>query len=53
MIKNIITLLSLNDYKGETDLIDVAKGKYKLPYTFREVFNQFKRQLAWLNKRRQ
>ena len=48
MIKNILTLLSQSDFKGESELIDIAKGKYKKPSSIKEVYKQFKRELAWL-----
>ena len=36
MIKNILDLLSLNDYFGETEVIEIAKGKYEAPTNFKE-----------------
>jgi hypothetical protein len=36
MLKLILELLPLAP-KGESDLIDKAKGKYKLPETFKEL----------------
>jgi hypothetical protein len=43
MIKNIIDLLAMDDYYGQTRVIDTAKGKYKIPYTWGEVKKQLKR----------
>lgn len=48
MIKNIFSLLKQSEYKGESKLIDIAKGKYKKPSNIKEVYKQFKRELAWL-----
>ena len=48
MIKDIFELLKLRDYYGDSELIDLAKGKYKIPDTFIEAYKQFKRDLAWL-----
>tara|TARA_R110000782_G_scaffold170876_1_gene262602 strand:- start:4 stop:147 length:144 start_codon:yes stop_codon:yes gene_type:complete len=45
MIKNIIELLSV--VEGETELIRIAKGKYKLAETFSEGFKQTKEQKRW------
>ena len=47
MIKNIFSLLRLREYQGDSELIDVAKGKYKIPATFIEAYKQFRRELAW------
>lgn len=47
MIKEIFKLIKLNDYYGDSDVIDVAKGKYKIPTTVVEAYKQFRRDLAW------
>ena len=43
MIKNILDLLSLNDYFGGTEVIEIAKGKYELKDSIKEAFKQGKR----------
>lgn len=43
MIKNIIDLLSFDDFHNESELIDIAKGKYQIPTTWKEVRNMIKR----------
>ena len=43
MIKNIIDLLVINEYYGVTRSIDTAKGKYKIPYTWKQAGKQLKR----------
>lgn len=43
MIKNIIDLLNYDDFHNESELIDIAKGKYAIPQTWDEVKNLFKR----------
>lgn len=48
MIKSIINLLP--HLKGETENIQIAQGKYKLPTTFREGFKKLKREIQWLKK---
>jgi len=46
MLKNIIDLLQLTEI-GKSELIDIAKGKNKLPSNF----NELKKQIKWqLNK---
>lgn len=51
MIVDIIEMLKQADYKGESELIDIAKGKHKKPGNIKEVYKQFKRELAWLSKK--
>lgn len=43
MIKNIIAMLQLDDFYGESELIDIAKGKYKLHTSLRKAIKQLKR----------
>lgn len=43
MIKNIIDLLAMDDYYGVSHEIDIAKGKYKTPTTFKEFWRMVKR----------
>jgi hypothetical protein len=43
MIKNTIDLLVLGDYYGETELIDIAKGKWETPTTWKGFFKWIKR----------
>lgn len=50
MIDNIITLLNSNDFYGESELIEIAKGKYKLPKTIKEKSKQRKREKLWLKR---
>jgi|TARA_R100001463_G_scaffold16721_4_gene43225 hypothetical protein len=45
MIKNILELLKVVD--GETELIRIAQGKYKLPESFKETYKQIKREIKW------
>ena len=47
MIDNILTLLSLDDWHCESEFIDIAKGKYKAPLTFKEMWKQSKRKALW------
>jgi len=43
MIKNILELLPL--VNGGTELIEIAKGKYKYPESIKEAYMQFKKEL--------
>ena len=49
MIQNIITMLQLDDFYGNTETIDIAKGKYKLQTSLKKAIKQSKRELT--NKR--
>ena len=52
MIKHILNLLALDEFYGQGELIEIAKGKYQRPTTFKQGFKQLKRQLKW-QKRKQ
>ena len=43
MIEKILELLSLDNYYGKSELIEFAKGKYKIPTTMKERYEQNKR----------
>lgn len=45
MIKQILDVLPY--LKGETEYIRIAKGKYKLPNTFKEAFKKIKKESKW------
>lgn len=44
MIKQIIDLLNILPHYGQSDIIEIAKGKNELPKTFTMAFEQIKRQ---------
>lgn len=48
MIKEILNLLMLENHYGQSETIEIAKGKYEFPNTWRKGFNQIKRQ--WKRK---
>tara|TARA_R100000734_G_scaffold2070_7_gene2174 strand:- start:7904 stop:8050 length:147 start_codon:yes stop_codon:yes gene_type:complete len=48
MIQNILDLLAITEAKTEN--IKIAKGKYKLPMTLNEAYNQIKKEIKWLKK---
>ena len=44
MIKNILDLLALQEHYGQSENIEIAKGKYKLITTWRQGFEKIKRE---------
>ena len=48
MIDKILELLNSSEHYGQSELIEIAKGKYKLPMTFKEAKQQHKRNRKWL-----
>ncbi len=48
MIELIIDMLVIDDFRGKSKYIDTAKGINKLPTTFKEGWQQYKRKRAWL-----
>lgn len=48
MIKNILTLLFANEHYNQSELIEIAKGKYELPQTLNSFKNKIKR--IWKTK---
>jgi len=47
MIGKILELLSHDEWIGHSHIIDVAKGKYKIPKTIKEKREQVKREKVW------
>jgi len=45
MIKNILEMLSITEYYGESELIEIAKGKYAMPKSVKQVFEQTRREV--------
>lgn len=43
MIREIVEFLNLDDFYGESENIDIAKGKYKVPMGLKEAWKQRKR----------
>jgi len=43
MIKNVLDLLNLYPYYGVSKKIDIAKGRYELPSTWKGVWELIKR----------
>jgi hypothetical protein len=42
-MKELIELLNMNEYYGVSENIDFAKGKYQLPYTWKDAWSKIKR----------
>ena len=38
-------LLNISEFYGESELIEVAKGKHKLPETLKESYKLYKREI--------
>lgn len=51
MIELIIELLQISDFYGESERIDIAKGKNKLEYKLTDIYKQGKRKLKWQLKK--
>ena len=47
---NIFNILNADEFYGESELIEIAKGKYEYPNTWKKITNRFKRQLRWLKR---
>jgi hypothetical protein len=43
MIKDIIDLLTIEEYYGVSKTIDIAKGKYEYPATWKGLWKNIKR----------
>lgn len=51
MIKEVLDLLEIMKHTdGETENIRIAKGRDKLPETFKEAWEQFKKESRWRKK---
>jgi hypothetical protein len=44
MIKNILDLLALDEFYGQSENIEIAKGKFELIDSWKKAFKQLKRQ---------
>ena len=47
MIEQILQMLQISEFKGESELIDIAKGKHKIQHTLKGIAKQKKREKAW------
>jgi uncharacterized protein YegP (UPF0339 family) len=51
MIQHIITMLQLDDFYGNSETIDIAKGKYKLQTSLKKAIKQLKRNTNGRNEK--
>ncbi len=47
MIKHILDLLMANEHYNISEEIEIAKGKYALPTSYKNGFKQIKRIAKW------
>lgn len=47
LIQNVLALLKIDDFYNESELIDIAKGKYQLPRSYKGFKNTVKRRLKY------
>lgn len=47
MIELILRLLAVDEYYNRSEVIEIAKGKYKLPMSIKEGMRQLKRKRKW------
>ena len=40
---NIFQILQVSEFYGQDEVIDIAKGKYEYPNTWKKIINKFKR----------
>lgn len=50
MIKQIIELLAVSKFYGQSENIDIAKGKYKIETSISKMYEQKKRVVKLKNK---
>ena len=46
-----MAMLNGLDHYGQSEAIEIAKGKYELPKTFGNFFKQVKRELKWRRRK--
>ncbi len=47
MIEQILQMLQIADFAGESEAIDIAKGKHKIHTNFKDIKKQIKRAKSW------
>jgi hypothetical protein len=47
MMKEVINLLMTQEYYNQSELIEIAKGKYEIPTTLKKGIKQIKRISRW------
>lgn len=51
MIPLIFEMLHLTEHYGQSQAIEIAKGKNELPENWKQTINQLKREKAWQKKK--
>lgn len=51
MIDKIFEMLKLSEHFGKSENIEIAKGKYKLNSSIKEIYKQEKRKLHFKKKK--
>lgn len=51
MIKQILNMLNTLDHYGQSEAIEIAKGKYEYSKTFSNFFKQVKREIKWRRRK--
>lgn len=47
---NIFEILNVDDFHGESEIIEIAKGKYQRVTSWRQAINKLKRKIQWLKR---
>ena len=47
---NIFQILNASDFLNESEVIDIAKGKYEYPNSWKKIINHLKRNRPWQKK---
>jgi hypothetical protein len=50
MMKGLIEMLNSSDYYGVSERVEIAKGKYKVPNTWKDGWRKIIREL-WLKRK--
>lgn len=51
MIDLILQLLQIDDFYGEDESIEIAKGKNEYPNSIKHAYKQFKRERKWQKRK--
>jgi|TARA_B110000285_G_scaffold64388_1_gene74039 hypothetical protein len=43
----VLKLLNIDNFYGVNETVEIAKGKNKIPESFKEGFHQIKRKIKW------
>ncbi len=47
---NIFEILNVDDFYGESEVIEIAKGKYQRVTSIKQAINKIKRKIQWLKR---